>query len=126
MPQTMTKPRVMHFDLGAQNANRAADFYSKVFGWEFQKWQGPMDYWMIKTGEESEPGINGGLSEEAPGTTTITISVDDLDSYTMKVLESGGRIKMEKAAIPGIGWFAQFEDTEGNTLGLMQMDEQAM
>ena len=125
MPQVMTKPRVVHFDLGSENPSRAADFYSNVFGWQFRKWEGPMDYWMIKTGEQGEPGIDGGLSQEAPGCTTVTIGVDSIDAYTTKVLEAGGKLKMAKMPIKGVGWFAQFEDTEGNTLGLMQMDESA-
>lgn len=124
--QVMTKPRVIHFDLGAQNPQRAADFYSNVFGWEFQKWEGLQEYWMIKSGEESDPGIDGGMSPMMPGgATTVTIGVDNLDAYQTKVLEAGGKLTMGKMAIPGVGWFAQFEDTEGNTVGMIEMDENA-
>ena len=50
--------RVVHFEIPADQPERAIEFYSKIFGWQFQKWDGPMPYWMINTGEG--PGINGG------------------------------------------------------------------
>jgi len=53
--------RVVHFEIHAEKPDRAINFYQKSFGWEFQKWDGPMDYWMITTGPEDQPGINGGL-----------------------------------------------------------------
>ena len=27
----------------------------------YGKWKGPMPYWVVKTGPDNEPGINGGL-----------------------------------------------------------------
>ena len=54
-------PRVVHFEIHAENPDRAIAFYQTVFGWQFQKWAGPMDYWLIKTGSDEERGINGGL-----------------------------------------------------------------
>ena len=54
-------PRPTHFEIPAENPERAMAFYGDVLGWTFQKWQGPVDYWLIMTGPEGEPGINGGL-----------------------------------------------------------------
>lgn len=53
-------PRVVHFEVHADDPERAANFYSGVFGWELAKWEGPQDYWLITTGPDDEPGINGG------------------------------------------------------------------
>ena len=55
-------PRVIHFEIVAEKPERAMKFYKEVFGWEFNKWNGPQDYWLVKTGEDSQPGINGGLT----------------------------------------------------------------
>ena len=55
-------PRVIHFELPADEPERAARFYESVFGWEITKWQGPMDYWLVTTGEEGTPGIDGAIS----------------------------------------------------------------
>ncbi len=54
-------PRVVHFEIHAENPERAISFYKGVLGWNFQKWDGPLDYWVITTGPQEQPGINGGL-----------------------------------------------------------------
>ena len=120
-------PRPMHFDINADDPQRALQFYQSVFGWSNQKWDGPEDYWMLNTGEDGEPGINGGVMKRpAPGLTTVnTIDVESVDDYVAKVKSSGGSVTQEKMAIPGIGYLAYCQDTEGNPFGLMQMDESA-
>jgi predicted enzyme related to lactoylglutathione lyase len=120
--------RVTHFDINAKDPDRAIKFYEIIFNWKFSKWEGPMDYWMIKTGQESEPGIDGGMSknDELPGfDTSVTVDVKSIDGVIKQIQELGGQILQPKMAIPGIGWFAQFKDTEGNKLGLMQDDPSA-
>ena len=119
--------RVTHFDISADNADRAIKFYETVFGWKFYKWDNPaMDYWLITTGEES-PGINGGmgLKSEDSMPNINTINVDSLDTAIEAVKKNGGTIVAEKAAIPTIGWYAAFKDTEGNMFGIMEEDESA-
>ena len=51
--------RPIHFEIPAEKPERAIKFYEKVFGWKFERWNGPMEYWNISTGD-SQPGINGG------------------------------------------------------------------
>jgi predicted enzyme related to lactoylglutathione lyase len=118
-------PRVTHFDIVADDPERAAAFWNRAFGWEFSKWDGPMDYWMIMTGKGE--GIDGGLSRRAPSQPMIpmTIDVPDIDGYIAKVEREGGRLLAPKYAIPGVGWFAPFMDTEGNVFGMMQADVSA-
>jgi predicted enzyme related to lactoylglutathione lyase len=119
--------RVIHFELPADDPARAIKFYEEVFGWTFEKWEGPMEYWLITTGPEGEPGIDGGLAprnDSATGTEN-TIGVDDVDSVVKKIEASGGKILRPKSAVPGVGWLAYCEDTEGNTFGLMQDDLEA-
>ena len=53
--------RIVHFEIPADDPGRAIAFYGKAFGWTFDKWDGPMEYWMIKTGDG--PGIDGGVDE---------------------------------------------------------------
>ena len=60
-------PRIVHFDIPSDNPERAQKFYSQVFGWKFDKWNGPMEYWMVNTGDDKQPGINGGLGKRMPG-----------------------------------------------------------
>jgi predicted enzyme related to lactoylglutathione lyase len=48
-------PRIIHFELPADNPERAVEFYSKVFGWKMQKWEGPTEYWLVSTGDAGQP-----------------------------------------------------------------------
>jgi uncharacterized protein len=119
--------RVIHFEIPAADPDRAAAFYGNVFGWKFDKWPGPMEYWMVTTGKEGEIGINGGMLKK-PGlvaATTNTIGVDSVDSATTAVVKAGGKQLMPKTPIPTVGYFAYCEDTEGNVFGLMQADPNA-
>lgn len=117
-------PRVVHFELNADDPARASRFYTDVFGWKIQKWEGPMDYWMCMTGDESRPGINGGLTRLEFGQKTInTIDVPSVDDYLKKIAENGGEPITEKMTIPGVGYLAYCKDTEGNVIGIIQMDE---
>jgi len=51
--------RVVHFEIHADDPERAAAFYRSVFGWEIRKWDGPFDYWLVMTGPREEMGIDG-------------------------------------------------------------------
>jgi hypothetical protein len=117
--------RFIHFDLPADDVERAKNFYGKIFGWKFDRWDGPMEYWMTITGDEKTPGINGGLCQRMPGQTAIinTIDVPSVDEYSTKIQSGGGRILAPKMSIPGVGYFAQCMDTEGNVFGIIQMDK---
>lgn len=121
-------PRVVHFEIPADKPERAVDFYTEVFGWKFEKWEGPMEYWLVMTGPEDEPGIDGGLAKRQDPSTGVenTIDVDDVDKYVALVEAKGGKVIRPKGAVPGVGWLAYCEDTECNRFGLMQSDPEAM
>jgi uncharacterized protein len=119
--------RVIHFEIPAAVPERAAAFYKQVFGWGIEKWPGPTEYWMVTTGADGAPGINGGLlKKQAPTTaTTNTIGVESVDKAIDAVKSAGGKLVMPKTPIPTIGYFAYLEDTEGNLFGVMQSDANA-
>jgi uncharacterized protein len=127
-------PRVIHFEIHAEDVARAKKFYEDVFDWKIEKWEGPMEYWNITTGNQEEPGINGGLMKRQGGepgidtpiiTYVCTIDVPNIDGYLEKIQEHGGKVTMEKGPIPGIGWLAYCLDTEKNIFGIMQPDMSA-
>jgi hypothetical protein len=119
--------RVVHFDISAENLERAIQFYESIFGWKFTKWEGPMAYWLISTGPQDEPGIDGGLSkrEGTDAQVTNTIEVESIDQILDKIVKAGGKIIQPKGAIPGVGYFAQCTDTEGTIFGVMESYEGA-
>jgi predicted enzyme related to lactoylglutathione lyase len=119
--------RVVHFEIAADDPERALKFYADVFGWTMQKWDGPIEYWMATTGPESEPGINGGIAKRRmpSETTTNTIDVPSVDEFQDKITGAGGKVIAPKVPIPGVGYFAMCLDTEGNPFGLMEEDSDA-
>jgi len=120
-------PRVIHFDISADEPERAIRFYHDVFGWRIEKWTGPFDYWLIKTGEPNEPGIDGGLAkrERAEDSITNIIDVGSVADASARIVANGGKIVQPKRTVPGAGYLATCLDTEGNLFGIMQRDESA-
>ena len=119
--------RVVHFDITANDVDKVIAFYEKALGWKFQKWEGPMDYWLVTTGEEGAPGINGGFGRpdpEMPGTVN-TVDVANIDDAIARVKKYGGTIVRDKHEIPGVGWLAYFSDPEGTIFGMMEADPNA-
>lgn len=117
-------PRVIHFEIPADDPERASSFYQSVFGWKFQRWDGPMEYWLVETGPDQQPGINGGLARrQAPTSSTVNVlDVVSVDDTIAKVDKAGGKTVLPKSAVPGMGWVAYFTDTEQNVFGVMQAD----
>lgn len=131
------KNRPVHFEIHADDPERAAKFYTDVFGWEITKWDSPqMEYWMVMTApkESKEQGINGGLlrrpmprSEGMCGSNAFvcTMVVESYDESEKKIIAAGGKVAMPKFALAGMAWQGYYIDTEGNTFGIHQPDENA-
>jgi predicted enzyme related to lactoylglutathione lyase/effector-binding domain-containing protein len=119
---------VVHFEIPADNEDRARKFYESVFGWTFQVLP-HMDYSLATTtpsnhrGMPAGPGaINGGIFRRgdmllAP---VITIDVEDIDSALAQIQRLGGETVRGRMEVPGSGWNAYFRDSEGNVMGLWQ------
>lgn len=114
--------RIIHFEIPMDDIERATTFYRQMFGWDIAKWDGPMPYWNVKTGE-GEDGINGAMLPRGGSVTSVvnTIGVDDIDATIENIIRSGGSQASPKMTIPGVGDFAYCKDTEGNTFGIIAM-----
>src|SRR4029079_5709206 len=125
--------RPIHFEIHAENTERAIAFYSKLFDWKFAQWAG-QPYWLVPPDEAGTPGINGGLlPRQGPGPVNMaavnayvcTTGVTDLDAMVATAVAAGGTVAVPKMPIPTMGWLAYCKDTEGNLFGMMQMDQKA-
>jgi predicted enzyme related to lactoylglutathione lyase len=138
---------IVHFEIPADQPERAAKFYRELFGWDIERWEGSaeevegmadyrpenFEYWIVKTvptdkqGMPTRPGINGGLMRRVePGQGPVNyISVENLDQFVGKAERLGAKVLMRKMPVPGMGWFAQLTDTEGNIVALWQTDPSA-
>lgn len=124
---------VVHFEIPADDEERAGKFYRSAFGWEFNPMP-ELNYTIIKTTPTDEAGmpalpgaINGGmlrremLRREANVTSpVITVDVGDIDAALEKIEALGGATVTPRVEVPGMGWAAYFRDTEGNVVGLWQ------
>jgi hypothetical protein len=118
-------PRVIHFEIPSRDPERLAAFYRRLFGWEITNW-GPVEYWLVNTGPESEPGIHGAIARRDPREgTRNTVSVASADETLRKVGEAGGKALSPKMTVPGVGYHALCQDPEGNVFGIMEMDPSA-
>lgn len=118
--------RVVHFEIPTDNPEAAKAFFGKAFGWTFQSF-GDDSYWLVSTGDPSQPGINGGLIKKRHPQQPLTNSIDvaDLDAAMQAVEHAGGKIVVPKMAIPTVGWLAYFTDLDGNIHSLHQTDPSA-
>lgn len=128
--------RVLHFEIHAEDVQRAVRFYEEVFGWTFEDWSeySGMPYMGAITGEEGEPGINGAIMQrQSPNMdvggplagAVLTIGTDDFDATAAKIAAAGGTVAMPKTALPGMAWQGYFHDTENNVFGVHQADPDA-
>ena len=124
-------PKVVHFEIPADDVDRAKKFYGSTFGWELQTMQmGDGEYTIVQTTAvdeqtqlPTEPGaINGGMFQRDERLTSpvITIDVDGIDDVLKQIEDAGGSTVQPRTAIPGMGAFAYFKDPEGNVMGLFE------
>ena len=119
-------PRVVHFEINADNPERAVKFYATVFGWKIDKWPDGPAYWLATTGAEGEMGINGAIkTRDGKQTTVNTIGVESVEEASKAIEKAGGKITQPKMPIPGVGYFAYCLDTEGNAFGILKPDMSA-
>jgi uncharacterized protein len=117
---------IAHFDIQADDVERARRFYKRVFGWRFEAW-GPPEFYLIHTGTDADPGIHGSVSKRtapAAGSGRIayecTISVHDLAAIKTAIVANGGKILLAEHEIVGVGTLIRFQDTEGNVACAMR------
>ena len=114
--------KIVHFELLAADADRAAGFWNGLFGWNIggTAMEG-FDYRMFQAAEDQGGAI---YPAESPGTMNVYFSTDDIEASIAKVRELGGTAD-EKQPVPTHGWFASCKDTEGIAFFLWQVDSNA-
>jgi len=133
--------RIVHFEIHSARPEKAAKFYGDVFGWDVKEWVIPgasipdeNRYWMVTTGPENEPGINGGImfrrgqrpAEGQPVNAYVcTIGVESVTDSVERAVKAGGVMAVPKMPIPGVGWLAYCKDLDGNIFGVLQDDKNA-
>ena len=118
--------KIVHFEIPVDDPKRATDFYRDTLGWEISQY-GEEKYWLVRAGEEGEPGADGALvgREDLHRSPVVIAGVADIDDVLKRAESRGGQVVQAKLPIPGMGWSAYLKDSEGNTIGLFQVDPAA-
>ena len=134
----MTSHGVVHFEIPAEDPDKLAEFYTRLFGWQIDKMSmggtGGPDYYVTFTTEVDERGmpkqpgaINGGIHKrQSPEQRPINyVNVESVDEYVQKATGLGARVLIEKMPVPGMGYFANLVDPEGNPFGVWEGNSEA-
>ena len=118
-------PKIVHFEIPADDTERAKKFYSELFGWKIEPFENSSEYWLITT--EEDDGIGGGMMKRRDPRQSIVnyIDIPSVESYLEKILELGGTVIVPKMPVPGMGYYAVCRDTEKNVFGLWETDPNA-
>jgi uncharacterized protein len=130
---------IVHFEIPADQPERAAKFYGELFGWDIKRWESSagqgdaFEYWLVNTvptdaqGRPTRPGVNGGLMRRMmPGQAPVNyVAVESVDEFVRKAERLGAKAVVPKMPVPGMGWFAQLTDTEGNIFAIWETDPSA-
>ena len=128
---------LVHFEIHATEPEKLAEFYTNVFGWKIEKYEGipGLEYWGVVTCPKDAPNaINGGLirrkgpaaGDGAPVNAFVcTMQVADIDATMRKAEEAGGTLALAKQALPGMAWQGYMKDPDGNIFGIHQADPNA-
>jgi hypothetical protein len=114
--------RVVHFEIPVDDPERAVGFYRELFGWKIEDANVGMPYWLVSTGGDAEPGIDGAIMARGgtASTVTNTVAVDSVDHTLARVRDLGGEAVTDVMPIPGVGRFAYCKDLDGNLFGVLQ------
>jgi uncharacterized protein len=139
----VTMPTTVHFEIPADNIERAKRFYTGIFGWKIEKWSSintddsqltspatgqPIEYWTITTTDDKgNKALGGGMMKRQMPEHQVTnyIGVNSVDEYSSKVEKLGGKLAAPKHAVPGMGYFALCLDTENNAFAIWETNESA-
>jgi predicted enzyme related to lactoylglutathione lyase len=119
------KHQIVHFEIPADDVKRTQTFYKELFGWQFSNPPGYDDYWGVDMGEDACHGIGMMARQNPDHGPTHYIGVESVVDALAQVEKLGGKVLMPKSPVPGMGWFAHCQDTEGNVFAVWQDDTTA-
>lgn len=122
---------VVHFEMPYHDRDRAARFYAEAFGWKMEPLGADMGNYVLATTAEADakPGspagaIDGGLfpykADWPAQHPSVVIAVEDMAAAMARVARAGGEVLGEPMAIPGVGNYVAFFDTERNRHSMLE------
>jgi len=114
-----------YFEIPATDLPRAVQFYASVFHVTFLMTKLEDNEMALFPLEEGQPGITGALVKGPTYTPSksgslIYLKSDSIDETLTKVIAHHGHVLFPKTAVETYGFVAEFEDSEGNRVGLFE------
>jgi predicted enzyme related to lactoylglutathione lyase len=123
---------IVYFQIPADDIERSKEFYNQLFGWKIDKSPESntpegMENWTVTTDDKGNKALAGGMSKRAMPQQQITnfIDVKSIDEYSSKSEKLGGKVVVPKTVVPGMGYYAVCVDTENNSFGIFESNENA-
>ncbi len=114
--------KMVHVEIPADETQRAREFWGPLFGWQFEAFPGPNEYWMTRITDDSGAAVTN--MEPRKRGLRVYFDVEDVNGATARVRELGGEAD-EPMPVPSMGWFVVCKDNVGNEFGLWQTDPSA-
>ena len=114
-------------ELGTTDTQKAADFYSTLFGWGREAFPGPMEYTVFKNGDEGIAGMFQITPEMGPIPPhwMVYFAVNDCDATVQKATDAGGGVIRPAENIPGVGRFAILRDPASAVFAVLKPEPHA-
>jgi predicted enzyme related to lactoylglutathione lyase len=109
---------VVRWQIVTATPDRAADFYTQLFGWEINV-DNALNYRMVDTG--SERGIDGGIWPAPPGVTgfvQLFVEVDDVAACIERATARGAKVLIPPQKLPDGDELAILHDPSGIPFGV--------
>jgi uncharacterized protein len=117
----MSHGQITHIEFPADDTARAGRFYNGLFGWELGEMRQFPNYLLFSMGPIERAGGAIGMRGQSVGDKVrLYVEVDAIDDVLPKVAGLGGKVVTGKTEIPGQGWYAVVEDSEGSEIGLYE------
>ena len=114
----MAENLIAHCEIPATDLEKSKDFYFKVLGWDFKPFG--KGYLLFNNHKGTMVGLRQ-VDAIAKGESTVFhVNMPDIDSILKHVKDNDGAVARTKTVIPAMGWYALFNDPDGNTIGLYQ------
>lgn len=116
---------VVYFEIPVMNMDIAVNFYKNVFKFNFKKEIIEQNEMALFPFSDNKYGISGALAKgeiykPTKNGVLIYFKTENINQTLKLAVESGGKILYPKTLNDGVGCVAEFEDSEGNRIGLYE------
>ena len=113
---------VTWFEIPVKDVDRAMEFYTAVFGFEFHRAQDGAQQWAFFPFPEHRAGgsltLAEGYEPGSDGPIIFLYAGQDLREPLSRVEAAGGRVVRGRTSVGEHGFVAWIQDTEGNRIGM--------